>query len=82
MTRILGIDPGSRITGYGIIDIEGNHATHITHGIIRLKETEVAEKLKVLFLQLSTIVNEQNPDLVSIEKVFLHKNVDSALNLG
>jgi crossover junction endodeoxyribonuclease RuvC len=82
MTRILGIDPGSRITGYGIIDIEGNHATHITHGIIRLKETEVAEKLKILFRQLSTIINEQNPDEVSIEKVFLHKNVDSALKLG
>ncbi len=82
MTRILGIDPGSRITGYGIIDIEGNHARHITHGIIRLKETEVAEKLKILFRQLSTIINEHNPDEVSIEKVFLHKNVDSALKLG
>ena len=47
-----------------------------------LKETEVAEKLKILFRQLSTIINEHNPDEVSIEKVFLHKNVDSALKLG
>lgn len=82
MIRILGIDPGSRATGYGIIDIEGNHSTHVSHGTIRLTENDIAEKLKVLFRQLSIIIEEHSPDEASIEKVFLHKNADSALKLG
>ena len=82
MTRILGIDPGSRITGYGIIDIDGNYAKHLTHGIIRLQTTDISEKLQLLFRQLTSIILEYNPQEVSIEKVFLHKNADSALKLG
>jgi crossover junction endodeoxyribonuclease RuvC len=82
MTRILGIDPGSRITGYGIIDMDGNYAKHLTHGIIRLQTTDISEKLQLLFRQLTSIILEYNPQEVSIEKVFLHKNADSALKLG
>jgi crossover junction endodeoxyribonuclease RuvC len=80
--RILGIDPGSLITGYGIIDIDGNHATHVAHGTIRLKDKDIAEKLKTLFRQLSSIIETHQPDEASIEKVFFHKNADSALKLG
>jgi crossover junction endodeoxyribonuclease RuvC len=82
MTRILGIDPGSLATGYGIIDIEGNHATHVIHGTIRLKEKDIAEKLKSLFRQLSNVIDTHQPDESAIEKVFMHKNADSALKLG
>ncbi len=82
MTRVLGIDPGSRFTGYGIIDMQGNHATHITHGVIRIQGEEIAEKLRYLYRQLTTIISEFHPDEVSIEKVFMHKNADSALKLG
>ncbi|MGY8813423.1 MAG: crossover junction endodeoxyribonuclease RuvC [Gammaproteobacteria bacterium] len=82
MTRILGIDPGSRITGYGIIDIDGNYAKHLTHGIIRLQTTDISEKLQLLFRRLTAIIQEFQPQEVSIEKVFLHKNADSALKLG
>lgn len=82
MTRILGIDPGSRFTGYGIIDMQANHATHITHGVIRIQGEDIAEKLRYLYRQLSSILNEYHPDEISVEKVFMHKNADSALKLG
>lgn len=82
MIRVLGIDPGSQITGYGIIDMDGNHATYVTHGIIRLRGEEITEKLRMLFRQMNRIINEFHPDEVSIEKVFMHKNADSALKLG
>jgi crossover junction endodeoxyribonuclease RuvC len=82
MTRILGIDPGSRFTGYGIIDIQGNHARHVTHGTIRVQGEEIGAKLRVLFRSITDLISEFNPDEMSIEKVFMHKNADSALKLG
>jgi len=82
MTRILGIDPGSRFTGYGIIDMDGNHSTHITHGTIRVQGETMADKLRLLFRELNHIIEQFRPDEVSIEKVFMHKNADSALTLG
>lgn len=82
MTRILGIDPGSRLTGYGIIDIQGNHATHVTHGVIRVQGLDIGEKLRCLFRRIEEILAEFHPDEISIEKIFMHKNADSALKLG
>ena len=82
MTRILGIDPGSRYTGFGVIDIEGNHATHVTNGCIRVKGETLADKLHQISSEIDNIINEHQPEEVSIEKVFMHKNADSALKLG
>jgi crossover junction endodeoxyribonuclease RuvC len=82
MTRILGIDPGSRITGYGVIDIDGNHSTHVAHGSIRLEGVDTAGKLGQLYRQLSAVITDFHPDEASMEKVFMHKNADSALKLG
>ena len=82
MTRILGIDPGSRVTGFGVIDIEGNHARHVTNGCIRVKGETLAEKLHQIFKKIDAIITEYQPEEVSIEKVFMHKNADSALKLG
>lgn len=82
MTRILGIDPGSQITGYGIIDMDGNHARHVAHGAIRIEKMELADKLRCIFEKITGIVEEYNPDEMSIEKVFMHRNADSALKLG
>lgn len=82
MTRILGIDPGSRITGYGIIDMQGNHATHIAHGNIRIQGDDLAAKLRYLYRELIRLLDEHRPDEISVEKVFMHKNADSALKLG
>ena len=80
--RILGIDPGSQITGYGIIDTEGNHSKHIDNGIIRVQGKDIAEKLCLIYTGISELITEFQPQEVSIEKVFMHKNADSALKLG
>jgi crossover junction endodeoxyribonuclease RuvC len=82
MIRVLGIDPGSRITGYGIIDMQGNHATHIAHGSIRIQGDDLAAKLRYLYRELIRLLDEHRPDEISVEKVFMHKNADSALKLG
>lgn len=82
MTRILGIDPGSQITGYGIIDMDGNHARHVKHGVIRVKGEALPVKLRLIFEQITEVVSEFQPDEMSIEKVFMHKNADSAIKLG
>lgn len=82
MTRILGIDPGSLVTGYGLIDMDGNHAAHVEHGVIRVQGKALADKLRIIFEQLTALAELHQPDEVSIEKVFMHRNADSALKLG
>ena len=82
MIRILGIDPGSINTGYGIVDSEGNHSKHVASGVIKVQGETLADKLKVIHEQLTDIIVEHNPAEVAIEKVFMHKNADSALKLG
>lgn len=81
--RILGIDPGTGTTGYGIIDVEGNRLRHVDNGIIRTKSNNpLPLRLKAIYDGLSTIMAEFSPDAVSIEQVFLAKNPRAALTLG
>ncbi len=80
--RILGIDPGSQITGFGVIDMEGNHAKHIAYGVIRVKGESLGEKLHLIFSEVCNLIVEYNPNEAAIEKVFMHRNADSALKLG
>lgn len=82
MIRILGIDPGSINTGFGIIDSRGNHAKHIDSGVIKIKGETLADKLKVIHEGITSIINEYNPEEVSIEKIFMNRNADSAIKLG
>jgi len=82
MIRILGIDPGSVNTGYGVIDTEGDHSIHIASGIIKMTQTELAEKLHYIQLRITDLIDQHRPREVSVEKVFMHKNADSALKLG
>ncbi len=82
MPRILGIDPGSRKTGYGIISLEGKTITHVTHGRLMVGDGDFVERLKKIFSGLSEVISEHEPDMMAIENVFLHKNADSALKLG
>nr|VFK36624.1 MAG: Holliday junction endonuclease RuvC [Candidatus Kentron sp. SD]VFK39569.1 MAG: Holliday junction endonuclease RuvC [Candidatus Kentron sp. SD] len=82
VTRILGIDPGSRVTGFGIVAIQGNHVTHITDGCIRLTEGDPARKLKTIFDAVTGIIQEHQPHEMAVEQVFLHRNVASAFKLG
>ena len=80
--RILGIDPGSRQTGYGIIDSERNHSSHVDSGCIYVKGECFPDRLGYIFQQVSEIIDEYQPVELSIEQVFVNKNVDSALKLG
>ena len=79
--RILGIDPGSQITGYGVVDIVGNRTTAVQWGSIRTGG-EHSDRLRSIFLGLGEIVREYRPAEIAIERVFLSRNADSALKLG
>lgn len=82
MKRILGIDPGSRFTGYGIVDTQGGRSVWVNSGCIRIQGDDLASKLCILAQGLNTLLDEYQPDEVAIEKVFVHHNADSALKLG
>jgi len=82
MIRILGIDPGSIHSGYGIIDMDSNHAVHVTHGTLRVRGDSLAEKLDFIFVEISSIITEFAPGEAAVEQVFMHRNADSALKLG
>lgn len=82
MKRILGIDPGSRFTGYGIIELKAGKTIWVNSGFIRVQADNLAEKLCIIAENLNTLLDEYQPDEMAIEKVFVSKNVDSALKLG
>jgi crossover junction endodeoxyribonuclease RuvC len=80
--RILGIDPGSRLTGYGIIDTAGREFDYIASGCIRIEADYFPDRLKQIFDGIVQIIGMYHPEQMAIEQVFLHKNADSALKLG
>ncbi len=80
--RILGIDPGSRLTGYGIIDTKGREFVYIASGCIRIEADYFPDRLKQIFDGIVQIIGMYHPEQMAIEQVFLHKNADSALKLG
>lgn len=80
--RILGIDPGSRLTGYGIIEDSARGLIYIASGCVNVKADYFPDRLKQIFEELSQIVNLYQPEQMAIEQVFMHINADSALKLG
>lgn len=80
--RILGIDPGSRLTGYGIIENTARGFAYVASGSIRIKADYFPDRLKQIFDGIITVVQLYHPDCAAIEQVFMHKNADSALKLG
>lgn len=80
--RILGIDPGSQITGFGVIDFSGTQSRYVTCGQIRVTGESLSQKLKTIFDGVSRIVDEHRPHELAIEQVFMHRNAASALKLG
>lgn len=79
---ILGIDPGSRVTGYGVIDATNNTHRYIASGCIKTIGDIVSDRLYQIFEGLSVIIGRHAPTTVAIEKIFVKENVDSALKLG
>lgn len=82
MTVIIGIDPGSRRTGYGVIRLEGNRHIHIASGHLNLIAYPAAERLRKIYLGLQEIINQYQPHEAAIEQIFMHENPNSALKLG
>ncbi|ACX87877.1 crossover junction endodeoxyribonuclease RuvC [Pectobacterium parmentieri] len=82
MTIIVGIDPGSRVTGYGIIRQQGRQLTYLGSGCIRTVVDDMPTRLKLIYAGVSEIITQFRPDCMAIEQVFMAKNPDSALKLG
>lgn len=80
--RILGIDPGSRLTGFGVLDCISDSATYVASGAVTTIDGSFPDRLKLIFRSVSEIMNEYRPDVVAIESIFVHKNAGSALKLG
>lgn len=82
MTRILAIDPGSRLTGFGVIDVVNGKINYVSSGCIRLPDENLAVRLKRIYECVSDVISDFQPKEFAIEEVFLAKNANSALKLG
>ena len=82
MALIIGIDPGSRITGYGIINWVGNTREYVDSGCIRIQGDILAERLHQIYKGVTELITAYSPQYMAIEKVFMARNPDSALKLG
>lgn len=80
--RILGIDPGSRFTGYGVIDVQGDRVRPVAQGVIRAGSGEFTERLGIIFEGIRQVIDEHAPTEVAVETVFVSRNAASALKLG
>jgi len=81
--RLIGLDPGLRLTGWGVIDVEGNRLRHVAHGVIKVStEGSLASRLSELFDAVVTVVAEQKPTEAAVEETFLNVNPGSTLKLG
>lgn len=81
--RILGIDPGSRVTGYGVIETRGRELGYIACGTIRTdREEDFSRRLSIIFDGLTEVIDAHQPMVAAVEELFLAKNPRSALKLG
>jgi crossover junction endodeoxyribonuclease RuvC len=81
--RILGLDPGLRRTGWGVVEASGSRLSHIAHGVIAPKETlPFAERLATLYAAIEALIAAHAPDEAAVEETFVNENARSALKLG
>jgi crossover junction endodeoxyribonuclease RuvC len=80
--RVLGIDPGSQCTGFGVVDVAGARLTYVTSGVIRTGQGEFAVRLCEIYRCVKSVVAQYRPQEIAIERVFVNRNPDSALKLG
>jgi crossover junction endodeoxyribonuclease RuvC len=80
--RILGIDPGSRLSGFGVLDFTGDNPSYVASGSVNSVKGEFAQRLKMIFQSVVGLIGEYRPDVLAIESVFVHRNAGSALKLG
>jgi crossover junction endodeoxyribonuclease RuvC len=81
--RLIGLDPGLRVTGWGVIDVEGNRLRHVAHGVVKVAtDGSLAERLNDLFEGVAAVVAAQQPLEAAIEETFVNVNPGSTLKLG
>ena len=80
--RVLGLDPGSRTTGFGLVDTGGQGPCYVASGAIRARGADIADRLKEIYAGVAALVAEYQPQEIAIERVFVSRNPDSALKLG
>jgi crossover junction endodeoxyribonuclease RuvC len=80
--RILGLDPGSQATGYGVIDWNAGQACFVACGTIRTRGEDFLPRLRQIFDGVQALMREYTPNEIAVERVFMHRNADSALKLG
>jgi len=80
--RILGLDPGSLATGFGVVDWSGGEARYVASGAIRTRGSEFTPRLRQIFEGVQRLMREFGPQEIAVERVFMHRNADSALKLG
>lgn len=80
--RVLGLDPGSRLTGFGVIDCDGASSAHVASGAIATPAGNLPQRLQVIYQRVRELVLEYQPGEIAIERVFVNRNPDSALKLG
>ena len=79
---ILGIDPGSRCTGFGLIDNQPDRITYMHSGFFKIKGENLAQRLGQIYTHIDELIRQYQPQQMGIEQVFMHRNADSALKLG
>lgn len=82
MSVIIGVDPGSRVTGYGVIDDSGRQPIYVASGVIKVADQPFPRRLKTIYQSISDLIREYAPQQFAIEQVFVGKSASSALKLG
>jgi crossover junction endodeoxyribonuclease RuvC len=80
--RVLGIDPGLRITGFGVIDVDGPRLSYVASGVVRTPDGDLPDRLGVIFDGVREVVAVHRPTCAAVEKVFVNVNPQSTLLLG
>jgi len=80
--RILGIDPGSRLSGFGIIDVHQKKSVYVTSGCIRMQSKLMPLRLHEIYTGINQIIEQYQPTISAIEQIFMYRNAATALKLG
>jgi len=80
--KVLGVDPGSRVTGYGVIELSAGKASYLASGCIRARTTNASDRLGEIHAGIVALIDDHRPDAAAVEQVFLARNARSALLLG
>ncbi|MCP8898220.1 crossover junction endodeoxyribonuclease RuvC [Gilvimarinus xylanilyticus] len=82
MAIVMGVDPGSRKTGFGLVNVVGSRTEYVTSGVIRIPDIAFPERLKLIFDSVTQLIEQHCPQEFAIEQVFMAKSAGSALKLG